>query len=77
MSRRAPRKPAYRAELRSSFITTGHHCSGRIPGHTTRATPIGFQLETNGFQFYAYTMVSLLILGYLRLSSNMKPNLAG
>ena len=38
-----------RAEVRSSFITT----TARIPGHTTRAPPIGFELETNGFQFYA------------------------
>ena len=30
-----------------------HDCSGRIPGHTTRAPPVGFGLETNGFQFYA------------------------
>ena len=30
-----------------------HGLSGRIPGHTTRAPPPGFELETNGFQFYA------------------------
>ena len=30
-----------------------HDCSGRFPGHTTRAQPVGFELETNGFQFYA------------------------
>ena len=30
-----------------------HDCSGRIPGHTTRAPPVGFEPETNGFQFYA------------------------
>ena len=30
-----------------------HDCSGRIPGHTTRAPPVGFELETNCFQFYA------------------------
>ena len=30
-----------------------HDCSGRITGHTTRAPPVGFELETNGFQFYA------------------------
>ena len=30
-----------------------HDCSGRIPGHTTRAPPVGFELETNGFRFYA------------------------
>ena len=27
--------------------------SGRIPGHTTRAPQVGFELETDGFQFYA------------------------
>ena len=26
-----------------------HDCSIRIPGHTTRAPPAGFELETNGF----------------------------
>ena len=30
-----------------------HDCSGRIPGHTTRALPVGFELETNRFQFDA------------------------
>ena len=30
-----------------------HDCSGRISGHTTRAPPVGFKLETNGFQLYA------------------------
>ena len=30
-----------------------HDCSRRIPGHTTRAPPVGFKLETNCFQFYA------------------------
>ena len=30
-----------------------HDCSGQIPGHTTRAPPVGFELETNCFQFYA------------------------
>ena len=29
-----------------------HDCSGRIPGHTTRAPPVGFELETNCFQYY-------------------------
>ena len=24
-----------------------------MPGHTTRAPPVGFDLETSGFQFYA------------------------
>ena len=32
-----------------------HDCSGsgRIPGHATRASSVGFELETNGFQLYA------------------------
>ena len=30
-----------------------HDCSGRIRGHTTKTPPVGFQLETNAFQFYA------------------------
>ena len=30
-----------------------HDWSGRIPGHTTRAPPVGFELETNGVQLYA------------------------
>ena len=34
-----------------------HDCSGRIPGHTTRAPPVGFELETNGFQFYAILII--------------------
>ena len=30
-----------------------HDCMGRIPGHTTSVPPVGFELETNSFQFYA------------------------
>ena len=30
-----------------------HDCSGRIPGHPTRAPLVGFELETNCLQFYA------------------------
>ena len=41
----------YRAEVRRSSYY--HDCSGRIPGHTTRAPQVGFELETNSFQFYA------------------------
>ena len=40
-----------RAEVRSSFITTT--VRERIPGHTKRAPPVVFELEINGFQFYA------------------------
>ena len=36
------------------FATAYYHdCSGRIPGHTSRAPQVGFELETNCFQFYA------------------------
>ena len=30
-----------------------YDCSGRIAGHTTRVPRVGFELETNSFQFYA------------------------
>ena len=39
-----------------------HDCSGRIPGYTTRAPPVGFDLETNGFQFYAITNLDKMSL---------------
>ena len=42
-----------RAEGGGSQQLYYHDCSGRIPGHTTRAPPVGFEQETNGFQFYA------------------------
>ena len=46
---------ALKAEVRNSFITstTTVRESGRISGHTTRAPPVGFELATNGIQFYA------------------------
>ena len=44
-------RPNFRAEFRRSFYY--HDCSGRIPGHTTRAPPVGFEPETSGFQLYA------------------------
>ena len=31
-----------------SFTMFGNH----VPGHTTRAPPVGFELATNGIQFY-------------------------
>ena len=39
----------------AALFLLDHDCSGRIPGHTTRAPLVGFELETNGFrvQFYA------------------------
>ena len=48
-----PQRKELRA-VRRSFHDY-HDCSGRIPGHTRRALPVGprFELETNGFQFYA------------------------
>ena len=36
----------------AALLPRVHDCSGRIPGHTTREPPVGFELETNGFQFY-------------------------
>ena len=30
-----------------------HDCSGGIPGHNTRVPQVGFELATNGIQFYA------------------------
>ena len=37
-----------------SILTLGSlPCLGRIPGNTTRVPPVGFELETNCFQFYA------------------------
>ena len=38
-----------------------HDCLGRIPGDTTRESPIGFELETNSFQFYAIVRHPLYI----------------
>ena len=38
-----------KAEVRRSFITT----TVREQRHTTRASPVGFELATNGIQFYA------------------------
>ena len=40
---------------------------GRIPRHTTRAPPVGFELETNGIQFYA--IANLDKTSYLECSS--------
>ena len=33
----------------AALFLLDHDCSGRIPGHTTRAPLVGFELETNGF----------------------------
>ena len=41
-------KGGNRAEVRRSFITT----TVRDEGHTTRAPPVGFELETNGFHCF-------------------------
>ena len=30
-----------------------------IPGHTTRAPPVGFELATNGIQFRVYVIANL------------------
>ena len=29
----------------------------KVPGHTTRAPTVGFELAANGIQFYAYANV--------------------
>ena len=50
-----------RAEVRRSFITTT--VRDEIPGHTTRAPPVGFELETNSFQFYAIANLYKTSLG--------------
>ena len=44
-----------------------HDCSGRIPGHTSRAPPVGFELETNGFQFYGIANLDKTCISYLAL----------
>ena len=57
-----------KAEVRRSFID----CSGpgnKVPGHTTRAPPVGFELATNGIQYYAIanldkTSLLLSLWGY-------------
>ena len=40
-----------KAKVRRSFITTT--VRENVPGHTTRAPPVGFELAANGVQFYA------------------------
>ena len=47
-----------------------HDCSGRIPGHTTRAPPVGFELETNGFLFYAIANLDKTSLQHPRPTIN-------
>ena len=54
-----------------------HDCAGRIPGHTTRAPPVGFELETNGFQLYAIANLdktSLLIMTETCQPFQLKPS---
>ena len=46
-------------------------CSGRIPGHTTRAPPVGFELETNSFQFYAVANLDKTSLKYMTSSKKL------
>ena len=41
--------PIFKAEVRRSFITTTVR---DMPGHTTRAPPVGFERATNGIQLY-------------------------
>ena len=58
-----------------------HDCSGRIPGHTTRAPPVGFELETNGFQFYAIATwtrhIPAITSFYLRPVAHISESLNG
>ena len=42
-----------KAEVRRSFITeTVRGPAGKVPVHTTRAPPEGFELATNAMQLY-------------------------
>ena len=34
----------------------------KVPGHTTRAPPVGFELATNGIQLYALANLDNIIL---------------
>ena len=44
-----------------------HDCKGRISGYTTRAPQVGFELETNCFQFYAIANLDKTSLRCLRI----------
>ena len=42
-----------------------------IPGHTTRAPPVGFELETNGFQFYAIANLDKTSLMMMKIKGDV------
>ena len=56
-----------RADVRRSFITTTVWEESQV----TRAPPVGFELETNGFQFYAIANLDTTSLNKLRLEVTM------
>ena len=41
----------------AALLPIYHDCSGRIPGHTTKAPQVGLELETNSFLFYANNVI--------------------
>ena len=46
-----PRIAPYRRRFAAALLP--RLLGNRIPGHTTRAPPVGFELATDGIQFYA------------------------
>ena len=65
--------PVYRAEVRCvhSPQLYYHDCSGWIPGHTTREPPVGFELETNCFQFCAIANLAKQKICALQITLNV------
>ena len=49
----------FKAEVRRSFNTMTVHNLNSIPGHTIRAPPVGFQLQTNSIQLYVIQVANL------------------
>ena len=52
-----------------------HDCLWRIPGHTTRATPVECELETNCFQFYAIANLDKSPRRFVTHSLKLAPNM--
>ena len=51
-------------EIRRSFITTNiREPANHLPGHTTMAPPLGFELAANGIQFHAIANLDKTSLG--------------
>ena len=44
---------AYKKRRRFAAALLPRLFGNNVPGHTTRAPPVGFELATNGIQFYA------------------------